>query len=417
MVDLKPMGRRAKEAEKVLANASTAQKNAALTAIADALIEHCDQILEGNRLDMENGRANGMSESLLDRLYLDRSRIEGLAKGVRDVIALADPCNEVVSGHVGTDGLDIKCIRVPLGVAGIIYEARPNVTSDAAALCLKSGNACILRGGKAAINSNLATVAIIRAACEKAGLPADCVQLVEDTSRESATALMRLNGYLDVLIPRGGAGLIRSVVENSTVPVIETGVGVCHAYVDSSANIDMAANIIFNAKTSRPSVCNSLECMLVEASVAAHALPAIKARLDEKNVVIHGDARTLEILGESDSVIAAEPDDFGREFLDYILACRVVSGLDEALEHIGTYSSGHSECIITESYANAQRFTREVDAAAVYVNASTRYTDGGVFGLGAEIGISTQKLHARGPMGLRQLTSVKYIICGNGQVR
>lgn len=412
---LEEMGARAKKASRVLACAGTNDKNKALHAIADALEQNAQTIINANAIDLENGRNNSMSESLLDRLALDEKRISGMANGVRDVAALPDPVGEIISGGNRPNGLKVQKISVPLGVIGIIFEARPNVTSDAAALCLKAGNACILRGGKEAINSNLAIIGIMREAVEKAGLPADSVQLVEDTSRESSTALMKLDKYLDVLIPRGGAGLIRAVVENSTVPVIETGVGNCHVYVDASADIDMAASIIFNAKTSRPSVCNAIETVLVHKDIAEAALPAIKKALDEKNVEIRGCKKTKEILG--DCVVDATEDDYYREFLDYILAVRVVGDIDEAIEHIAKYSSGHSECIVTNDYNAQKKFTSQVDSAAVYVNASTRFTDGGELGLGAEIGISTQKLHARGPMGLRELTSSKFIIQGDGQVR
>lgn len=415
MADLKLMGQNAKRAARKLATASTADKNAALLKMADALDSNAEDILAANAKDVENGMANGMKESLIDRLKLTEARIAGMSQGIRDVAALPDPCGEIISGGTGHLGLDIKCVRVPLGVCGIIFEARPNVTSDAAALCFKAGNACILRGGSDAINSNLAITAVLRRALEASGFDEDCVALVEDTSRETATELMRLNEYLDVLIPRGGAGLIRSVVENSTVPVIETGVGNCHIYIDESADINMAANIVNNAKTSRPSVCNAIETILVHKNIATRVLPAITARLDEKNVEIRGCEITQSIL--SDRVVPVQKSDYETEFLDYILACRVVDSLDEALEHIAEYSSGHSEAIITNDYNAARRFTAEVEAAAVYVNASTRFTDGGIFGLGAEIGISTQKLHARGPMGLKHLTSQKYIILGNGQIR
>ncbi len=415
MLDLNLMGARAKEASRSLITAPTALKNKALEYMAAGLIEGCADILRANAEDVTAGRAAGLSEALIDRLSLSEARVKGMADGVLETAALADPCGEIISGGIGTKGLAIRKIRVPLGVIGIICEARPNVTSDAAALCLKAGNACILRSGKEAINSNKAIMAILRSAVEKAGLPADCVQLVEDTSRQSSVDLMRLNEYLDVLIPRGGAGLIKAVVENSTVPVIETGTGNCHCFVDASADIEMAAEIVFNAKTSRPSVCNALETLLVHKDIAADALPAILARLMEKNVELRGCERTAEILG--DAVVPATEEDYDTEFLDYILACRVVDSLDEAIDHIRRYSTGHSECIITRSLESSRRFTAEIDSAAVYVNASTRFTDGGVFGLGAEIGISTQKLHARGPMGLRELTSMKYIIEGDGQVR
>ncbi len=415
MTDLTIMGQNAKRAARHLATASTADKNAALLKMADALDNNVQAILEANAKDVEKGIANGMKESLIDRLKLTEARIAGMSQGIREVAALPDPCGEIIDGGVGHLGLEIKCVRVPLGVCGIIFEARPNVTSDAAALCFKAGNACILRGGSDAINSNLAITEILRKALEESGFDEDCVALVEDTSRETATELMRLNEYLDVLIPRGGAGLIQSVVQNSTVPVIETGVGNCHVYVDESADINMAANIIYNAKTSRPSVCNAIETILIHKNIATRVLPAITARLDEKNVEIRGCEVTQSILGEK--VVPAENADYETEFLDYILACKVVDSIDDALDHIAKYSSGHSEAIITNDYNASRRFTAEVEAAAVYVNASTRFTDGGIFGLGAEIGISTQKLHARGPMGLKHLTSQKYIILGNGQVR
>ena len=383
--------------------------------MASALESDADKIISANETDLANGRKNGMKESLLDRLRLTRERIAGMADGIRQVAALSDPVGEIIEGSVRPNGMKIRRVRVPLGIVGIIFESRPNVTSDAAALCLKSGNACILRGGKEAINSNMAIADTLRQAVVSAGLPADCIQLVSDTSRESANQMMRMNQYLDVLIPRGGAGLIRAVVENSTVPVIETGVGNCHVFVDKTADIGMAADIIYNAKTSRPSVCNAIETILVHKDIAEKALPVIKARLDEKNVELRGCEITRAILG--DSVIPATDEDYATEFLDYILACRVVDSLDDAIEHISRYSTGHSECIVTSDYFCAEKFTSSVDSAAVYVNCSTRFTDGGEFGLGAEIGISTQKLHARGPMGIRQLTSSKFIIQGDGQVR
>ncbi len=415
MLTLNEMGKRAKAASRELACASTKQKNTALEAMAKALIAGTEQIIAANAVDVANGQANGMSVSLQDRLRLTPQRIEDMAKGILDTAALKDPCGEILSGGVGTQELNIKKIRVPLGVIGIICEARPNVTSDAAALCLKSGNACILRSGKEAINSNIVIMGLLRDAVESTGLPADCVQLVEDTSRESANQLMRLNEWLDVLIPRGGAGLINAVVQNATVPVIETGTGNCHCFVDKTADIEMAANIVFNAKTSRPSVCNALETLLVHRDIAPQALPVIYERLKEKNVELRGCEETVAILG--DGVVPATEQDYATEFLDYILACRVVADIDEAIEHIERYSTGHSEAIVTSDYLNARRFTQMVDSAAVYVNASTRFTDGGVFGLGAEIGISTQKLHARGPMGLNELTSMKFIIEGDGQIR
>lgn len=412
---LEIMGERAVNAERVLGTADTNLKNKALEAMAAALIEKTDDIIAANAKDMENGTNEGMRDSMLDRLHLTPERIEGMADGIRQVAALADPIGEIIEGSVRPNGMRIRRVRVPLGVVGIIYEARPNVTSDAAALCLKSGNACILRGGKEAIYSNMAIADVLREAVKSVGLPADCIQLVGDTSRRVASQMMRLNEYIDVLIPRGGAGLIRAVLENSTVPVIETGVGNCHVYVDKTADIGMAANIIFNAKTSRPSVCNAIETILVHKDIADQALPAIKARLDEKNVEIRGCDRTAKILGSC--VVPVSEQDYAVEFLDYILACRVVDSIDTAIDHIAKYSTGHSECIVTSDYSCAEKFTASVDSAAVYVNCSTRFTDGGEFGLGAEIGISTQKLHARGPMGIRQLTSSKFIIQGDGQIR
>ncbi len=414
MTQLEIMGANAKKAARVLMNAG-AKKDEALKAIAKALRENSQAIIAANDIDIENGKKAGLTASLLDRLKLDEGRISGMADGVEQVAAQPDPIGRVIEGRTLKNGLQIEKITVPMGVIGIIYEARPNVTSDAAALCLKAGSAVILRGGKEAINSNKAVMSVMRDAVESVGLPRDCVALVEDTSRQSATELMQLSDYLDVLIPRGGAGLIKSVVENAKVPVIETGVGNCHVYVDASADIDMAAKIIFNAKTQRPSVCNAIENVLVHKDIAEKALPAIKAELDKKNVELRGCERTRGILG--DCVVPATENDYAVEFLDYILAVKVVDSIDDALDHLAKYSPGHSESIITSDYAAANKFTSGVDSAAVYVNASTRFTDGGEFGLGAEIGISTQKLHARGPMGLNELTSMKFIIRGNGQVR
>ncbi len=405
---------RAKSASCILMTASTERKNRALLAIADALQANCAQILAENQKDLDAGAQAGLSASLLDRLALSEARIDGMAQGVREVAALPDPVGVVLSETRRPNGLRIQKVSTPLGVLGIIFEARPNVTSDAAALCLKSGNAVILRGGKEAIRSNIAISDVMRAALREVGLPQDCIQLVEDTSRESATALMRLNAYVDVLIPRGGAGLIRSVVENATVPVIETGVGNCHIYVDKDADPAMAAEITFNAKTSRVSVCNAAESLLVHADIAETVLPLIKARLDEKHTELRGDERAQAILP---GIVPATDADWGTEYLDYILSIKVVDSLEDAIAHIRTYSSGHSECIVTENAEAAERFLNAVDSAAVYHNASTRFTDGGEFGFGAEIGISTQKLHARGPLGLPQLTSIKYKVYGNGQVR
>ncbi len=414
MTILETMGANAKAASRFLMTAG-AKKDIALKAIADALRFNIDKIIKANDIDIENGKNAGLTESLLDRLRLSEERIKGMADGVEQVAALPDPVGRIIDGKTLKNGLQIEKVTVPMGVIGIIYEARPNVTSDAAALCLKAGSAVILRGGKEAINSNKAVAEIMRNAIESVGFPRDCVALVEDTSRQSATELMQLSDYLDVLIPRGGAGLIKSVVSNAKVPVIETGVGNCHIYVDKSADIEMAKNIVFNGKTSRPSVCNAIETLLVHKDIADEALPAIKSELDKKNVEIRGCDRTKQILG--DCVVSATEEDYSIEFLDYIIAVKVVDSLDEAIGHIAKYSTGHSECIITNELSSANEFTARVDSAAVYVNASTRFTDGGEFGLGAEIGISTQKLHARGPMGLNELTSSKYIIRGNGQIR
>lgn len=414
MTQLEIMGVKAKEASRFLMTAGS-KKDEALNAIAKALRENADKIIKANDIDIENGKKAGLTKSLLDRLKLTEERINGMADGVSEVASLADPVGRVLDGRTLKNGLQIEKVTVPMGVIGIIFEARPNVTSDAAALCLKAGSAVILRGGKEAINSNKAIAEIMRDAINGAGLPRDCVSLVKDTTRQSATELMQLSDYLDVLIPRGGAGLIKSVVENAKVPVIETGVGNCHVYVDKSADVDMAKSIIFNAKTSRPSVCNAIETVLVHKDIAEKALPEIRAELDKMNVEIRGCERTRAILG--DSVVPATENDYAIEFLDYILAVKVVDSLDDALAHIAKYSTGHSESIITSDYESANKFTACVDSAAVYVNASTRFTDGGEFGLGAEIGISTQKLHARGPMGLNELTSSKFIIRGNGQIR
>ena len=407
------LGKSAKVAQVTLADASTALKNKALTAISEALLENKDDIIKANSLDLANGKANGMSESLLDRLALTEARIKDIANSVLEIVALPDPVGVVKSGSTRPNGLNIEKVAVPMGTIAVIYEARPNVTIDAAALCLKSGNAVILRGGKEAINSNIATANIMRQAIESVGLDKNCIQLVEDTSRETANALMKLNGYIDVLIPRGGAGLINSVVQNATVPVIETGVGNCHIYVDKTADIDMAVDIIYNAKTSRPSVCNAAESLVVHKDIAAQALPAIKAKLDEKNVELCGD----EYAGNIISIAPATEEDWGKEYLDYKMSIKTVDNVEEAIAHINTYSTGHSEAIITNDYNSAQKFTKLVNSSAVYVNASTRFTDGGQFGFGAEIGISTQKLHARGPIGLPELTTTKFVIRGNGQVR
>lgn len=413
MTILEQMGQKAKEAARVLGVAGD-QKNKALKNIAAALLDNSESIRRENEKDLEAAEAAGISKAMLDRLRLTQQRIESMASGVLEVAALPDPVGTVLSGSTLKNGLEVTKVRVPLGVIGIIFEARPNVTADAAALCLKSGNAVILRGGKEAIHSNRQIAQVMRTAVKEAGLPEDCIQLVQDTTRQSSVEMM-VTDYLDVLIPRGGAGLIKAVVENAHVPVIETGVGNCHVYVDRSAGIDMAADIIYNAKTSRPSVCNAIETILVHKDIAEKALPKIKARLDEKQVELRGCERTREILG--DSVLPASEDDWYREYLDFILAVKVVGSLSEAVDHIAKYSSGHSECIVTNDYNASLEFTAKVDSAAVYVNSSTRFTDGAELGLGAEIGISTQKLHARGPMGLNELTSMKYIIKGSGQIR
>lgn len=415
MTYIETLGAKAKAAESAAASAPTKLKNEALKAIADALTENTALIIEKNKLDLDNAVKNGMSAAMQDRLMLNADRIQGIAAGVLKLIEAEDLIGSVDYGVMRPNGLKICKTRVPLGVIGIIFESRPNVTVDAATLCLKAGNTVILKGGKEAINSNKCLADVMRKAVEAAGLPADVIQLVEDTSREAATELMKLNQYLDVLIPRGGAGLINAVVNQATVPVIETGTGNCHVYVDESADIEMAADIVNNGKTQRPSVCNAVESLLVHKNIAGKALPAIKAKLDEHGVEIRGCERTAEILGSC--VVPATDEDYATEFLDYIISVKVVESVDEAIEHIRKYSTRHSECIVTKSLENAEKFQKEVDAAAVYVNASTRFTDGGEFGFGAEIGISTQKLHARGPMGLRELTTVKYLINGNGQIR
>ena len=409
------LGSRAKACRKAAATASTAEKNAALAAISAALRESIDVILDSNEADLIAARENGMSEATQDRLRLTADRINGIADGVDDVIKLEDPIGEVISGSVRPNGMSITKVRVPLGTIAIIFESRPNVTVDAAVLCLKSGNAVILRGGKEAFNSNRCLCSIMRSALAKVGLPEDLIQFVEDTSREVSNELMRCSDYIDVLIPRGGAGLIRACKQNATVPVIETGTGNCHVFVDETADLPMAVSIVNNGKTRRVSVCNAVESLLVHENVAEEFLPMIKAKLDEKHVEIRGCERTKAILG--DSVVPATEEDYATEFLDYIISVKVVKSLDEAIEHIDKYTTHHSECIVTNDLANAERFQKEIDAAAVYVNVSTAFTDGGMFGLGAEIGISTQKLHARGPMGLRELTSMKFLIGGNGQIR
>lgn len=410
---VKQIGQQAKETVSVISRLTAVQKNNLLQKMAELLITHQDQIIAANREDVANGQQKGMSKALIDRLTLNPVRIQAMAEGLRTLIGLEDPIGNTIKMWKRSNGLEIGQQRVPLGVVGIIYEARPNVTVDAAGLCLKTGNAVILKGGSEAISSNTALVGILRLALSEQGLPENIIQLVERTEREAATAMMRLNQYLDVLIPRGGAGLIKAVVENSTVPVIETGVGNCHTYIDDQADLTMAVNIAYNAKVSRPGVCNAMETLLVHRNVAAAVLPELAQRYEAAGVELRGCPRTC-------SLIAAQPAteaDWATEYLDLILAVKVVDSLDEAMEHIAKYGTKHSECIVTQSYQNARRFLAEVDAAAVYVNASTRFTDGFEYGFGAEIGISTQKLHARGPMGLEALTTIKYIVYGNGQIR
>lgn len=407
-------GKKAKQTLTFMSQVTTEQKNNALGIIADMLEENIEKIVSANNVDIENGRQNGLNDGLIDRLMLNADRIKAMADGARQVASLPDPCGRVLSEYKKDNGLLIKKITVPLGVIGIIFEARPNVTVDAAALCLKSGNAVILRGGKEAINSNTALADIMREALAKAGFPQDVIQLVGDTSRQSSNDMMHMNEYLDCLIPRGGKGLIKAVVENSTVPVIETGSGNCHIYVDESADINMAANIIFNAKTQRISVCNACESLVINSKIIDKALPVIAKMLKEKDVEIRGDERAQKACS---LVVPATDEDFATEYLDYIISVKTVDTVDEAIAHINANSTGHSEAIITENKENAEKFLKCIDSSSVYVNASTRFTDGAEFGLGAEIGISTQKLHARGPMGLEQLTSTKYLIYGDGQVR
>lgn len=411
---LETLGRNAKEAEIVLRNLDTAKKNQVLEAVADSLVADSKALLTANAIDVENGRKNQMPEGLVDRLMLTEARIASMAEGLRQVAALEDPIGEVTGMKKRPNGLLIGQKRVPLGVIGIIYEARPNVTADAFALCFKTGNVVILKGGSDAIHSNTAIVDCIRRTLDENGITKDAIQLISDTSRETAGEFMKMNEYVDVLIPRGGKGLIKAVVNNSTIPVIETGTGNCHIYVDESADLQMAADIVMNAKTQRVGVCNACESLLVHKKVKDAFLPVLAERLRTKNVEMRADEEAKALI--PDAVTATE-EDWGTEYLDYILSIKVVGSADEAIRHINRYNTGHSEAIITRDYNNAQKFLDEVDAAAVYVNASTRFTDGFEFGFGAEIGISTQKLHARGPMGLLALTSTKYIIYGNGQIR
>ncbi len=413
MNSLNGLGVAAKSAASVLATASSDQKNKLLNMAADSLQVMEEEILAANEKDIQNGKVAGLSDALLDRLRLNHTRICDMANGLREIAAESDPVGEIISGKKRPNGMQISKVRVPIGVVGIIYEARPNVTADAFGICVKAGNAVILRGGKEAICSNLAIIKALKSAVSKVGLPEGTVDLVTDTSRNSANDLMTLS-YLDLLIPRGGASLIRATVENATVPVIETGVGNCHTFVDESADLKMAVDIVENAKCSRPSVCNALETLLVHKNIADKALPLIYDALKRHNTEIRGCDKTCKILK---SALKATNEDYQTEFLDYVLAVKIVDDLDDAISHIREFSTGHSECIITNNFENAERFVNELDAAALYINASTRFTDGGQFGMGAEIGISTGKLHARGPMGIKDLTTVKYIVRGNGQIR
>ncbi len=408
------LGMNAKEAENTIRTITTDQKNQVLAAVADHLVESIDKLLEANAADVTNAKQNHMPEGLVDRLMLSPERIEGMAEGLRQLVALEDPIGEVTGMKKRPNGLLIGQKRVPLGVVGIIYEARPNVTADAFGLCFKTGNVVILKGGSDAIHSNEAIVDCIRESLKTCGITENAIQLIADTSRETAAEFMKMNEYVDVLIPRGGKGLIKAVVNQSTIPVIETGTGNCHIYVDESADLDMAVNIILNAKTQRVGVCNACESLLVHANVKEKLLPVLAQKLKEKHVEMRADKEAHELMPGS---VDATEEDWGTEYLDYILSIKVVYSVDEAIAHINRYNTGHSEAIITNDYTNAQKFLDEVDAAAVYVNASTRFTDGFEFGYGAEIGISTQKLHARGPMGLLALTTTKYIIYGNGQIR
>ncbi|MCI8628073.1 MAG: glutamate-5-semialdehyde dehydrogenase [Firmicutes bacterium] len=414
MSELLEMAKLAKQSSVLLATLPTPIKNKALSKSAEALLEGMDKILQANQKDVEAAKIAGIKGAFIDRLTLTKERIVSMADGLKQVASFNDPVGEVTFMKTLDNGLIIGQKRVPMGVIGIIFEARPNVTADAFGLCLKSGNAVILRGGKEAITSNKMIVELFQQTLEKEGLPKECVQIVKDTNRETANEMMRLNGYLDVLIPRGGAGLIKNVVENSTVPVIQTGIGNCHVYVDESADLQKAARIVINAKTQRPGVCNACESLLVHKNIAEKFMPEIGKALQSKNVEIRGDKATMDLVK---GAVAATEQDWATEYEDYIISAKVVENIDEAIAHIRKYTTGHSEAIVTENYTNAQRFLNEIDAAAVYVNASTRFTDGGQFGFGAEIGISTQKLHARGPMGLKELTTTKYIIYGDGQIR
>jgi glutamate-5-semialdehyde dehydrogenase len=417
--ELKAKGRAAKAASRKMAYLSTDIKNSALRNIADDLIARKDEILAANKKDFNKARASGMGTALLDRLMLDKSRLEGIAADTRAVAALPDPVGETFEMRTMPNGLQIGKKRVPIGVIGAIYESRPNVTVDIASLSLKSGNAVILRGGKETINSNTAIVRVIRDACQRAGMPEGCVQFIDNTDHALVERMLKMNDVIDLIIPRGGAGLIKSVTENAAMAVVSGGIGVCHTFIDKSADIQKAVDIVYNAKVQRPTVCNALDAVLVHADIAKSYLPRMAKELNKAKVELHCDSRALAILKPDKALklVPAVDEDWGKEFLALTAAVKVVDSLDEALEHIEKYGSGHSEAIITEDYPDAMRFLNEVDAACVYVNASTRFTDGGQFGLGAEVGISTQKLHARGPMGLKELTTYKWIILGSGQVR
>ena len=414
MDSIELIGKRAKAASKKTAVLTTVERNNALRSVGDALIKHSDEIMEANRIDIENARANGMKPALLDRLSLNGERIKGMVEGLLQVADLEDPIGEITHMKKRPNGLMIGYQKVPLGVVAIIYESRPNVTVDAFSLTFKSGNAAILRGGSDCINSNIMLVDIIRDSLKSMGLDEDSIILITDTDRKYVNELMKLNEYVDVIIPRGGAGLIKNVVNNSTVPVIETGTGNCHVYVDESADLDMAVNIVYNAKTQRIGVCNACESLVVHRAIAEKFIPMVVDKLKEKNVEVRGDSFSMDI---DRRIVPATEADWGTEYLDYIISLKTVENIDEAIEHINRYNTGHSEAIVTKDYDNSRKFTQQIDAAAVYVNASTRFTDGFEFGFGAEIGISTQKIHARGPMGLDALTTGKYVILGDGQVR
>ncbi|HZW84156.1 MAG TPA: glutamate-5-semialdehyde dehydrogenase [Candidatus Deferrimicrobium sp.] len=412
-IELVQKGKAAREAARVLASLSTREKNLALEQMAVAIMEHEQEILSANQRDVDRARENGLKPSLVNRLSLDRVTLTEMSQGLKDLISLPDPIGEVVSGWTRPNGLKLEQVRVPLGVIGIIYEARPNVTVDAAGLCLKSGNSVILRGGSEAIESNLALARVLQSALERVGLPGEAIQIIENTAREVVNDMLKCKEFLDVLIPRGGENLIRLVVENATVPVIETGTGNCHVFIDRDADLAKGVEIVVNSKTQRPGVCNAMETLLVDQCIAKEFLPQVSKALIEKQVELRGCKDAVEIVP---SMVDASEADWCTEYLDLILAVKVVSGIDEAMEHIYRYGTKHSEVIVTENYSKARKFQQEVDAAAVYVNASTRFTDGSRFGFGAEIGISTQKLHARGPMGLKELTTIKYLIMGDGQI-